>query len=410
MFLGFLLASRAALRPWIADRVANGQPDDAAARRALAIDPGNDRIRAALAALYHYSLLLRDYPAALTAYRALLHDNPLNSYAWLHLGKLYESLGRPSEADQAFHLASQTGPNNAALLWEIAVAYLDREQTPKALDTLARFLSAADHPSDLAKGYELAHRLLSSEEVLNTVIPPNVPDYTSYAQHLLDRNLGDQALAVWDRLDKLAARTGGQIDTHLQLRIVDLLVAMGQFDHAHRIWTGVTKQIEPDAAPGDANLVSNASFERDKTVGRGFDWRIGGAQGIAATFDRDMAHNRHRSLRLSFRKSRADFSNASQIIPVQPDSTYAVEGYLKTQGLDASPGISLEVIDPSLGLLTQTDPVGGTQDWTKVAGRFRTLESARSVTLRIHGAPPPPYLPPLSGSAWIDSVSLKKIE
>ena len=410
MMLGFLFASWLALRPWVAQRIVSRGPIDQVTRRALSVDPGNHRMQAILASLYHYGLVLRDYPAALTAYRSTLRDNPLDSASWLHLGKLYGGLGQLPEADQAFRLATQLAPSNSALLWEIAVAYLDQEQATRTLDTLVRFLSAPPDSTDLAKGYELARTLVSPEEMLDALIPPDIPHYTHYANYLLDRNLGDQALAVWSRLAELAARTGEPIDPHLQLRVVDLLMATGKLGLAHQVWTNVIKQIEPDAAPTESNLVSNASFEREKTVGRGFDWRIGGAPGVAAAFDRVAAHVERRSLRLVFTKSRADFSNAYQIIPVQPDSIYAFEGYLKAQGLDASPGISLEIIDPSRGFLTRTDPVGGTRDWTKVAGRFRTVGNSRSVTLRIHGEPPPPYMPPLSGSAWIDKVSVKKIE
>lgn len=409
MIVGFLSASWVALRPWVAQRSLTRGPIDQAARRALSLDPGNDRIQATLAALYQYSLLLRDYPAALAAYQSVLRNNPLDSASWLHLGRLYEGLDQRPKADQAFRLATRLGSSNSALLWEIAVAHLDQEQTPETLDALVRFLSAADTPSDLAKGYELARRLLPPEEVLNTVIPPHAPHYAHYASYLLDRNLGDQALAVWNRLTELALNNGEPIDPHLQLRVVDLLIATGRVGLAHQVWTNIIKQIEPDAAPTESNLVSNASFERKTTVGRGFDWRIGGATGITATLDPFTAYTKRRSLRLSFTKSRADFSNASQIIPVQPDSIYAFEGYLKTQGLDGSPGISLEIIDPSHGLLARTDTVGGTQDWTKVATRFQTVGNSRSVTLRIHGEPPPPYLPALSGSAWIDNVSLTKV-
>lgn len=428
MVLAFLLVSWGALRPWVAQRVAGGEPADAAARRALAIDPGNDRIRATLAALYHFSLLFRDYHAALISYRSILRNNPLDSASWLHIGRLYEKLSQQPEADQAFRLAIQLDPSNAALLWEIAVDYLDQEQAPKTLDTLARFLSVANNPSDLAKGYELAHRLLTPEEVLNNLIPPHVPDYKSYVHYLLDHNLGDQTPIVWSRLNEMATRTGESIDADLQLRIVDLLTATGKFETAYRVWNDVTKQIEPDAATAASNLVSNAGFERGDTIGRGFDWRIGSAPGVAADLDPFTAHTGRRSLKLSFTKSRADFSNVSQLVPVQPDSTYALQAYIRTdlpvpelpadlrmrgvrpEGLAKSQRIAIEAIDAGDTAVATTDAIGGTRDWTVVAAQFRTSGDARTVTLRIHSTPPPAYLPPLSGSAWIDNVSLTKVE
>ncbi|HWR21164.1 MAG TPA: tetratricopeptide repeat protein [Verrucomicrobiae bacterium] len=410
LVLGFAFASWSALRPWIAQRVAGVEPDENATRHALTIDPDNDRIHAIRATLFHYSLLLRDYPAALTAYRSILRNNPLDSASWLHLGKLYERLGQPSEADQAFRLATHLGPGNSALLWEIAVAYLDQEQTPKTLDTLARFLSAANNPADLAKGHELARRLASPDEVLEKMIALDIDHYTHYANYLLDRNLGDQALAVWDRLHEMAARTDESIDSDLQLRIVDLLMATGKLDQAHQLWATLMSQMKPGAALTAANLVSNGNFEHKETIGRGFDWRIGGAPGVAWTLDSDMAYSGRRSLRLSFLKSRADFSNLSQLIPVQPYSMYALQAHIKTNGFAGAKGITVEVIDSAEGILATTEAIGGTRNWSPVAVKFRTSGAARTITLRVRSEPPPPYLPALSGSAWIDNVSLMKVE
>lgn len=409
LILGFALVSWAALRPWVAQRAFSKGPADSAARRARSIDPGNGRFHAALGTIYQYSLLLRDYPAALASYQAAIQLNPLDRNSWLHLGKLYATLGQAREADQAFRMATQFGQSNAALLWEIAVAYLDEGQVQEAIATLSRFL-AVSHPNDVAKGYELARRLVSPDEVLDKMIGPEVSHYTHYANYLLDRNLSDQTLAAWNRLSEVAGRTGEPIDPHLQLRVVDLLMATGKPGLAYQLWTHVTKRIEPDAAPTESNLVSNGSFERKETVGRGFDWRIGGAPGVTWAFDPATAYTGRRSLRVSFTKSRADFSALSQIIPVQPASTYALVAYIRTSGLPGSPGINFEVVDPAQGVLARTDTVGGTRDWTKLGLRFRTSGNSQSVTLRIHSEPPPASMPPVSGSAWIDNVTLAKVE
>lgn len=409
LVLGFAFASWAALRPWIAQRIAGVEPDESATRHALAIDPDNDRIHAMRATLYHYSLLLRDYPAALTAYRSALRINPLHSASWLNLGKLYAALNQARESDQAFALAARFGPSNSALLWEIAIAHLDEGQVTEAMTTLTRFL-AVSPPNGASRGYELARRLASPDEVFEKMIAPDVDHYTHYTNYLLDRNLGDQALAVWDRLHQMAARTREPIDPHLQLRVIDLLMATDRLDQAHQLWANLTTQIQPDAAPTASNLASNGNFEHKETVGRGFDWRIGGAPGVAWTFDPDTAYTGRRSLRLSFVKSRADFSNVSQLIPVQPHSLYALQARIKTDGFAGSKGITVEVIDSAEGALAKTDAVGGTRDWSPVTVKFRTSGTARTITLRVHSEPPPPYLPPLFGTAWIDNVSLMKVE
>ena len=159
MTLAFLLGCVAALRPWVAQSAGSVAPLDRGARRALSIDPENDRYRAALATLYHYSLLLRDYPTALTYYQSTLRSNPLDSASWLQLGKLYQKLDRPGEADRALRLAVQLAPSDATVLWETTVAYLEAGQLPEARRTLTRFMSASREDHNRAKGNDLARRL-----------------------------------------------------------------------------------------------------------------------------------------------------------------------------------------------------------------------------------------------------------
>lgn len=346
---------------------------------------------------------------ALTAYRSVLRNNPLNSASWLHLGKLYADLDQAQASSQAFAMAARFGPSNSALLWEIAIAHLEEGQVTEAIAILTRYL-AVSPPHDATRGYDLARRLVSPDEVLEKMIAPDIDHSTHYANYLLDRNLGDQALAVWDRLHHMAARTGESIDPHLQLRIVDLLMTTGRLDRAYQLWTDLTARIQPDASPTVSNLASNGNFERKETVGRGFDWRIGGAPGVAWTFDADTAYSGRRSLRLSFVKSRADFSNVSQLIPIQPHSMYALQAHIKTDGFAGAKGITVEAIDSIDGVLATTEAIGGTRNWSPVAVKFRTSGAARTITLRVRSEPPPPYLPALSGTAWIDNVSLTKVE
>ena len=159
MTLAFLLACGTGLQPWVAQQAGSGAPLDKGGRRALSIDPGNDRYRAALATLYHYSLLLRDYPTALAYYQSTLRSNPLDSASWLQLGKLYQKLDRPAEADRALRLAVQLAPSDVTLLWEATVAFLESGQLPEARQTLTRVLSVSRTDTEKARGNDLARRL-----------------------------------------------------------------------------------------------------------------------------------------------------------------------------------------------------------------------------------------------------------
>ncbi len=409
MGLSFLLASMAAVRPWVAQWRGSGAPLDRALRRALSIEPGNDRFQAVLASLYHYSLLLRDYPAALASYQSALRSNPLDSASWLHLGKLYQKLDRPREADRALGLAVRLAPSDATLLWEATLAFLEEGRPPAALNTLARFISISRDENARVAGYDLAHRITPPDEVLRSIIPPGVTPYAEYMKYLLDGNRTDEAFRVWRRIKEIPAGVDERVDPNLQLLAVDLLMANGQFGAAHEVWTSLMKEIDPEAVFHGSNLISNASFERRDTLGRGFDWRIGGAPGIVCDVDPSTAFAGRQSLRISFAKSQADFSNVSQVVPVQADSTYTLEAHIKTSGLDASHGLTIEVIEFHKDLLAKTEVVAGTRDWTKVGVTFRASSKSDAVTVRIHSEPAPPSsIQRSAATAWIDDVSLMK--
>lgn len=407
MALAFLVLSAAALRPWIALRAGHGAPLHQAARRALSIEPGNDRFQTILATIYQFDLLLRDHLLALTYYHSTLRSNPLDSASWLHLSELYRTLDRPREADGALRLAVRLAPSNAAIAWGATTAFLGAGQLPDALHMLTRFITMANE-DDSAKAYDLARILVPPDEVLDRVIPATGTQRARYLRYLLNRNRGEGALRVWSRLRTMPFAPHERIDIQLPLQLVDLLLSEQKMAPAHDVWNQTMEEIHPGATPGDANLISNGGFEDGLTIGRGFDWKIEGAPGIECDFDSSMALAGRRSLRISFGKGHADFSNVSQLIHVQPKSIYALAAFIRTSGFDGSSGIGFEVIDPLKGLLARTEPVTGTRDWTKVGVTFRVPENSRSATLRVRLRQAPSSTQPGGATAWIDSVSLTR--
>ncbi len=225
MILACVLACASAVRPWIAQWAGRGMPLDRAARRALSIDPGNERFQVILGNLHQYSLPLRDYPMALPYYQAALRANPLDSTSWLHLGRLYQKMNRPREADRALRLAVQLAPSDSTIMWETTVAHLEAGQPTEALSTLTRFISVSQDDQDRAKGYDLARRLVPPEEVFERVIPNDVTNSTHYVKYLLDRDRGDEALSVWGRLKEMHPASDEPTDPTLKRRLDELLTA-----------------------------------------------------------------------------------------------------------------------------------------------------------------------------------------
>jgi hypothetical protein len=226
--------------------------------------------------------------------------------------------------------------------------------------------------------------------------------------YLLDRELREDALRVWGRLNGMTSSVRERIDPHLQLRVVDLLIAKGEFGPAHDLWTDLMKAMDPHPLEAKSNVISNGSFERRDTLGRGFDWKIGDAPGIVCELDALTAHTGRQSLKISFGKNHAEAPTVSQVIPVQADAAYLLEAHIRTRGLAESQGVSLEVTDHVSGVLARTQTVADAVDWTKIGATFRTPANSRAVTLRVRSAPPTPSIPLAGATAWIDDVSITR--
>jgi alpha-L-arabinofuranosidase len=161
-------------------------------------------------------------------------------------------------------------------------------------------------------------------------------------------------------------------------------------------------------SPQAENLLRNPGFEDDLA-----GWnRESDPPGAVTEIDTQIAHTGSRSLRITFDGSAdTNYWHVGQEIPVEPNATYQLQGYLRVEGIRAYHSVTLAVIDNRgwdyFGYFT-TD-VYGTQDWKYVSTiPFTTWPDTKAVNVFISRSEVMGYSP-IQGKAWIDDVALVRL-
>jgi alpha-L-arabinofuranosidase len=157
------------------------------------------------------------------------------------------------------------------------------------------------------------------------------------------------------------------------------------------------------------NLLLNSGFEND------FDgwYDLGDPPGATAQIDATVAHTGTKSLRITFDGS-ADVAywHIGQEVPVEPNTTYSLQGYLRVEDIRAFSSIRLAVQDGRESgwekLYESTTDLYATQDWTPVSLTFTTLaDTGAVIVLATRSGMEGRF--PISGTAWVDDVALVRL-
>ena len=195
---------------------------------------------------------------------------------------------------------------------------------------------------------------------------------------------------------------------------MDFLYPKREYEAAARTWAASLGE----GADGylESSVVWNGGFEREP-AGVAFDWRIGRLRDraglndeVEAAVDASVARTGRRSLRLRFGgHENAAYNHTSQTTLVAP-GVYRFEAFVRSLEVASAQGIGFRVVDPeSPGRVdVRTAQVVGTNDWTAVRAVVRVPEDTRRLVVQVVRPPSSAHDTPISGTVWIDDVSLKQ--
>jgi len=385
-------------RQWISA----DEPDLAA--RAVRLDPGNALLQNRLG-----FLLLRessDVSSALPHLRRATELNPLVAVYWSDLGSGCEIAGMPDCAHDAYERAAALAPMRPEFTWLLANYNLRAGDSEGALRNFARYLHLA--PEERDQVFALLHRGIGDENLIwrsvvrtsgNTLIEISFLEF-------LERQAPQTATAAfWQEL----VAEGKPLPLPVALPWVDKLLDNGKYEEARRAWSDLQTS---GALPGgreDNNLVFNGSF-RGKLLDGGLDWHLHREPFVETEVAQ--ACRDGNCLHISFSvPHNADSEPAYQIVPVEPERSYALSAFVRSQDITSDSGPRLRVVDPKCPecLDASTAPALETTPWHKMEMTFATGSKTRAVKLSVWRPRSRAFPMDIGGEFWLDSVSLTPV-
>ena len=177
----------------------------------------------------------------------------------------------------------------------------------------------------------------------------------------------------------------------------------------------VWNDLAPSAAYRSAiGSMLDGGFEDEVAHKNGtvFGWQVSPAPQMQIGIDPQKAHTGSRSLRLLFQvRSRIDAINASQLVPVTPNTQYDLEYYVKTEKLQSGGTPLIQITDATdHSTLASSEAVAnGDNDWQPVTLSFKTGARSEAVIVRIVRAScgDTPVCP-IFGAVWYDDFRFKR--
>jgi tetratricopeptide (TPR) repeat protein len=398
-----------AVRLWVAQVLASNLtiPD---LQRALAVDPLDPMINRLLGA--HLCYLEEPKMAEGLKYlRRATELSPYSSNYWYALGSACDLANDTACADQAYERAVHYSPVIPRFQWGAANHYLATNQTDKALTYFHRLLQL--DPAYAWPTFRLCLRATGDPEVVyHKVLLPG--DDTklklNYVNFLSgEGNNLDAARQVWS--DVLSAASPFPLTAAEPY--LDRLGSLGHGQEVKKAWQDLERLgvvPRPDASDKD-NLVYNGDFEQTP-LNAGLDWRSDSVPFLTVDFSDPGAHHGSRCLRLDFTVSRnEDYTGPYQFVPVDPNQKYVLQAYVRTQNITSDSGPRLQVVDPSCPacLSVLSDTTEGTTPWHPITLEFLSAPKTQFVDIRVVRSRGRTFPTEITGSFWMDSVSLKAV-
>lgn len=194
---------------------------------------------------------------------------------------------------------------------------------------------------------------------------------------------------------------------------LERLIHADDIRQAAGVWHDLEQAgVIPRPAAGDEkNLVYNGGFEHTP-LNAGFGWYAPNIPYVETDFRDPSAYQGSRCLRVDYAGGQNLKSEAVyQLIPVQPNQTYQLQAYVRSDDITSKSGPRLRVVDPEcpacLNVSTQTTV--GTTAWHGLTLNFTTGPRTQLIRLSVWRPRCWTFPMEISGSFWLDEVSMKAV-
>ena len=371
----------------------------------LAFNPNDPRLE------YRRGLLHEDADPgqSIPYFRRASELSPSNSRYRHELAVACEKAGNAGCADQAWEHLAKVAAAVPIYHWHAGQSYL---RTDKLDDSLAQFRVLLDLDPKYGPQVWFALRNVLEPDVIFQKTLGHRADAAAkvaYVDFLSDQADYDAAYRTWKALTpQLAKMPFSNVKPY-----IEHLIADQRIPEARSVWLDLQKLEVVDQTDRDqTNLIFNGEFEQ-APLNAGFDWRWPDQMTYLAV-DFAAAGTRHGAhcLRVDFTVDRNEqYEPAYQVVPVSPNRSYKLEAQVRSEDITSDTGPFLRASDPQRLSFEETmsNTTTGTTPWHSVGLTFTTGPETQTVRISIWRPRGRTFPMGISGTFWVDSVSLKDI-
>jgi Flp pilus assembly protein TadD len=402
-----LLASWFVVRWYLGNTIAEYQPVGTglgSVQMAVSLAPQDPLSHLSLGSFIQNELPPDQIPLVVAEYEKAVSLSPNDYRCWIALGNALEQAGDFDKAERALRQGVRLAPSYAYTRWSLGNLLLRTDRYPEAFAEL-RLASEADKELRLQL-FNLAWQVNRDDYVSMRAAVGDTPDVRAeFSIYLTTHGKYDEGLRLWNSLNETEKRDHRTAADS----IINNLIKLNQFHRAVEVWN--------DVAPGPAyraeiNHIIDRGFEDNIAHGKGavFGWEVQPLSQVQLGIAPNVGHTGSRSLRLSFQvRQHLNPIDISQLVPVQPNTQYDFECYMKTDRLEsaATPVVAITGLTPDWLVASEPAP-SGSNNWQRISLSFKTDAVTEAVRINIvRNSCVDSAVCPIFGTVWYDDFDLK---
>jgi len=377
------------------------------AQTAQRLAPGDPLTNWRLGQVTQKTLPLEQTSAALVDYEKAVALAPGDYRFWMTLGTARDQTDDAAGAERAFREAISLAPAYAYPHWHLGNLLLRDGRYDEAFAELR--IAGTSAPDELRpQMFNLIWQVYNNDFAsMRKAVGDKAENRAAFALYLLDQRRVDEGIGMWDSLsieEKRENKPSGE-------QFINTLVGIARFHDALKAWNDLEST---PAYRSEIGHINDGSFEeiigyRPETI---FGWQVKNQPQVQIGIDPNISHSGSRSLRFVFQvRTQLDAMLTSQLVPVEKDTSYDFECFVKTVKLQSGGPPLIQIIDANSGALlseSETAP-NGDNDWTRVGLAFKTSDKTEAINLRIVRAKcGDDAVCPIFGTVWYDDFSLNR--
>jgi tetratricopeptide (TPR) repeat protein len=381
-------------------------------QKAIGEDPTNGDLFHNLGLVYSSNPADIDLGEAVRNLRQATVLNPRRWDYWADLGRTCDFAGDTACSDDAFQRALALNPMTPSMQWAVGNHYLLTDRPAKAFPYFRKLLTM--DWNYLGPTFQLCFRATRDPEAIYSEVIPHGKDASArfaFLMYLSSVADYESAMRIWGEMISGPDRSP---DLSSVKPYLDFLVDRNQIQDARKVWNDLQHAGVIPAKPLSpaVDTIYNAGFE-GLAVNTGFDWRTNDSPELIFDFSDPSAYQGTKCLRIDFAVGRnADYDLVKQVVLTKPNTRYQLTAYVRSDNITSESGPRLRVVDLGCGgcIPRASEPTVGTTRWHPVEVDFLTQPQTEAVRVSLWRPPDEVYHSDITGTVWLDDLTLHTIE